>query len=316
MVTNSIAVSFWRPITESAHSILRRTRVPVKSRIGIAATSLSKVPFRPWHGIEIRGCGDLRHYSSTNNLSTETSSSSSTDDQSILLYRRDEARNVIPRSLFLFSTFNTSYWVWYVTDFVPAISAAELQVDASWGYAGLGIGLISNLVVGLYGTSLISTISYDPKHNNLLVSKHTLPLLRGSAKATRYKVGDLMIESSSNEKMEIFERGIENFQGHLSLKNVLAMNGRRFFNYSPLLLEIRQPSEVNMNPDLVTELLLLRGSNSFTISSKKIPAPQRKQKPRRKEGENEDMIQQLQESQKQLKWKKLRRSKRQGNGRR
>jgi len=305
--------SCWRPVTTSIHSMLRRARIPAKNRFGTAAISQSE-PFRRWLAIEIGGCGDNRFHNRQD--LRRHSSSSSTDDQLILLYRREESRNMIPRSLFLFSTFNTSYWVWYVTDFVPAISAAELQVDASWGYVGLGIGLVSNLVVGLYGTSLVSTISYDPKHNNLLVSKHTLPLLRGSAKAKKYKVGDLMIESSSNDKMKIFEHGIENFQGHLSLKSVLATSGRRYINYSPLLLEIRQPSEINTNPNLMTDLLLLQGNNSTTISSKRTTTPRRKKKIRSKEGNEEDEIQEQQEYQKQLKWKKQRRSKRQGNGRR
>ena len=243
MVTNSRC---WRSVTASIHLTLFRATTQKTSLVSFSQTQSQH----------------LRLHSSTSKHAKASSLSSSTrDDQAILLYERDESRNVIPRSLFLFSTINTGYWVWYVIDFVPAISAAELQVDASWGYVGLGIGMVSNFVVGLYGTSLVSKILYDAKANNLFVYKHTLPLLRSSAKPMTYNVGDLMIESSPKDKMMILDRGIENFQGHLSLKSVRS-SGR--FN-SPLLLEIRHAQEVSMNPSLLESILLLH-SNPVTIS--------------------------------------------------
>jgi hypothetical protein len=151
-------------------------------------------------------------------------------------------------------------------DFVPALSAADLQVDPSWGYAGLGIGLVSNFVVGLYGTSLVSSISYDPKGNCLLVSKHTLPFLRGSASSTTYSVGDLVVEASSSDKIRIIERGIERYQGHLSLKS-----SRNASWYPPLLLEVREPNEVNMNPNHLTEMILLVHSDPSNGFETKTP---------------------------------------------
>jgi hypothetical protein len=187
------------------------------------------------------------------------STSSTTPEDELILYQRDESRNKIPLSLFSFCSLNTTYWVWYNVDFVPALSDAHLQVDPSWGYAGLAIGLFAQGIVALYGISLVSSVTFNERNRKLRVCKHTLPLFRVSS-PTSYQIGDLTLDSSSSDTKNILTQGIQNFQGHLGV----SVRGSDF----PLLIEVREPREVNMNPQLLIEILLGQSRMSKKMRTK------------------------------------------------
>ena len=121
----------------------------------------------------------------TTMLNRRTNSSSSKFEQDderkwTLLYHRNTSRSTYPRALFGLSTFNFSYWTWYVADFTPSLNASAaheeialgqidpatlemMLIDPNMGYVGLGIGSMIWLGAFFYAKQLVSAI-WAPKH--------------------------------------------------------------------------------------------------------------------------------------------------------
>ncbi|KAG7346742.1 hypothetical protein IV203_005811 [Nitzschia inconspicua] len=183
---------------------------------------------------------------------------SESENEVIVLYKRDDNRNNLPRISFLASSFNFAYWIWYVFDFVPAVNSAPIQdlhVDPVYGFAGLGISILIQSAFTLYPTTLISKVAYQPTNNNVsrqqvLVWKHSLPFVQPSRNPTTFHLGDIFMDKTSSDTSKIlteYEGDIQKFQGHLGL-------GLKH-GYIPLLLEIRESHEV-CQPQMLLEVLL------------------------------------------------------------
>ena len=223
------------------------------------------------------------------------------DDDSVttLLYQRDSKRNLLPKSAFLVSSLNSIYWVWYVVDFVPALNASPIEnfhVDPIYGFGGLGLSILIQSAFTLYPLSLVSKISYRApptanhfssnssddrrtkkkknsialqKQQEILVWKHTLPLLQTSSKPLIFPVGGITMDKTSETTRTILEDlggNIGKFEGHLGLKKVSNKNMKNGDGSSssssivakfPLVVDIRNPSEVH-DSELMLHSLLSR----------------------------------------------------------
>ena len=173
------------------------------------------------------------------------------------------------------------YWVWYVTDFVPAVNASPIEsfhIDPIYGFGGLGLSLLIQTAFTLYPLSLVSKIAYrnsdsrsksdsgDGRGKNIssspqeiLVWKHTLPLLQPSSKPLVFPVGGISLDRTSENTRIILEDlggNIENFEGFLGLKKVSKETKESSLTaYFPLLVDIRKPSEVCDSESMIQVLL-------------------------------------------------------------
>jgi hypothetical protein len=207
---------------------------------------------------------------------------------------------MLPKSAFLVSSLNSIYWIWYVVDFVPALNASPIEnfhVDPIYGFGGLGLSILIQSAFTLYPLSLVSKIAYrapptanhfgsnssddrltkkQKKKNNtalqkqqeILVWKHTLPLLQTSSKPLIFPVGGITMDKTSETTRTILEDlggNIGKFEGHLGLKKVPNKNVKNddgsssssFVAKFPLVVDIRNPSEV-YDSELMLHSLLSR----------------------------------------------------------
>eukprot|EP00536_Pseudo-nitzschia_multiseries_P015724 jgi/Psemu1/218927/e_gw1.940.27.1 len=185
-----------------------------------------------------------------------------------MLYERDPSRNGLPRASFLVSSMNSMYWLWYVFDFIPAVNASpieDLHVDSIYGFGGLGLSILIQTVFTLYPLSLVSKIGYrtSPRvHRDILLWKHTLPLLRTSQKPLVIPVGGITMDKTSDDTRKILEElggDVGKFEGHLGLTRVSENenktdSGSITINF-PLLVDIRSPAEV-YNSEMMLQTLL------------------------------------------------------------
>ncbi len=214
------------------------------------------------------------------NTSDDANGNKKDDDNLTLLYQRDLERNALPRTSFLVSSLNSMYWIWYVIDFVPAVNASPIEsfhIDPVYGFGGLGLSLLIQTAFTLYPLSLVSKIAHrnsDSETNSdsgdgrgkiisspqeILVWKHTLPLLKPSSKPLVFPVGGISLDRTSENTRIILEDlggNIRNFEGFLGLKKVSKENKASSLTaYFPLLVDIRKPSEVCDSESMIQVLL-------------------------------------------------------------
>ena len=190
----------------------------------------------------------LRCQRFSSSLSTKEQVSTK-EENLVSLYQRNSERNKLPRTAFGFSLLNTTYWLWYSLDFIPAVNASpigDLHVNPSIGFGGVALGIFINLLTGIYPSSLISKLAFDTSTQQFFVWKHDLPLIRESGEPLVYSLGSLKIDPSSAETQELLEKS-SLYQGHLGV----SVGGKLF----PMLLEVREPSEL-LDPQLMLQALL------------------------------------------------------------
>jgi hypothetical protein len=140
-----------------------------------------------------------------------------------------------------------------VFDFVPAVNTStvqDLHIDPAYGFGGLGLSILIHSMFTLYPISLISKLGYKPTGREVLVWKHSLPLVRPSQKPLTIPLGGITMDKTSSDTKKILNEyggDITKYQGHLGLS---LENG-----YIPLLVEVREPTEVH-NSQLMFEVLL------------------------------------------------------------
>ncbi|CAJ1931916.1 unnamed protein product [Cylindrotheca closterium] len=196
----------------------------------------------------------LRFYSSTSAIGAPSSSndnSSNKDDDWALLYERDSERNKLPQAALAFSILNSSYWMWYTVDFIPTINNSpidDLYVNPMIGIGGVTLGLLINLVTGLYPFSLVSKLGYAPKDQQLHVWKHDLfPLIKQAKEPKIYSLGTLKFHTASNDTQDLLKDS-STYTGHLGLQ----ANDERL----PMLMEVREKGELK-DPQLLLQAMLL-----------------------------------------------------------
>jgi hypothetical protein len=182
--------------------------------------------------------------------------SANTDSNNIvLLYERSPERNGLPQAAFAASTINSTYWIWYAFDFVPAINnspVAELHIDPSFGLFGLGISMMLQSVFTLYPLHLVSKLEYDPSTQHVRLYRHSLPMVRPSkAPIPIIPLGGIGMDKASSDTTKILidlKGNVQKYEGHLGV----SVGGNNIF---PFLIEIRQPYEIP-NSQLFLEVLL------------------------------------------------------------
>ncbi len=221
---------------------------------------------------------------SSQDPSNETIDRKDEDDNVRLLYKRDEERNTLPKTSFLVSSVNSIYWVWYVVDFVPAINASPIEsfhVNPTYAYGGLGLSILIQSAFALYPLSLVSKIGYRAAistseksddgrgktksapsmgDDELLVWKHTLPLMRTSSEPLVFPMGSIGLDKTSENTRIILEDhggNFANFEGFLGLQKVAGKEPKSngIAANLPLLLDIRKPSEVRDSESMLHMLL-------------------------------------------------------------
>lgn len=195
----------------------------------------------------IKTSSSIRFYSST--FSKYAPSNNDDDDDFILLYHRDSERNKLPQAAFAFSILNSTYWLWYTLDFIPAVNASPLgvQVSPMIGVGGVAFGFLINFVTGLYPSTLVSKLGYAPKDRQVHVWKHNLfPFITASKEAKVYPLGTLRLSTSSEDTQSLLQDSF-NYSGHLGLQ---AKDERL-----PLLLEVRKRFELK-DPELLLQVML------------------------------------------------------------
>ena len=225
----------------------------------ISTRGLSPFRQRIRHQLALHAPRQFLSTTSTSASDSTRSSGETNEKNLVVLYERDESRNNLPRASFLVSSGNLLYWIWYVFDFVPAVNTstvADLHVDPAYGFGGLGLSVLIHSMFTLYPLSLISKLGYQPSSpsghqgGQVLVWKHTLPFVNASSAPITKPLGSITMDKASSDTSKIlndYKGDLRQYQGHLGIQ---VKDG-----YIPLLMEIRQPSEVH-DAQLLLEVLL------------------------------------------------------------
>jgi hypothetical protein len=226
--------------------------------LGVARSKKCAVEFEPSIAAlkpspSRRPCGALDH--NRRFFSSVQKDDSSSDGQNYqMLYQRNAERDKIPRAALGVSIFNTTYWSWYLLDFIPAVNNSpieDLHIDPAVGFLGVGLGLLMNTVTILYPMSIVARLEIStPARDKLRVFMHDVPLIRPSLKPIEYLLGDLSLDPSSSDTKKILNKlngDLKQYRGHLGV----AIKGKRI----PLLLEIREETEL-FKPQLLLQALI------------------------------------------------------------
>jgi hypothetical protein len=170
------------------------------------------------------------------------------------LYQRDGDRMMLPRAALGVSAFNTTYWLWYTLDFIPAVNASPIQdlhIDPKIGWGALALGVAINAITALYPSLLVSRLDYDPLRNQLRIYRHDFPLLSPSARSTNYSLGDVSMNAADSELKKIlgeYHGDWRKYKGHLALK--------RKDNFMPLLMEIQNGRQEVPNGEALLQAMM------------------------------------------------------------
>jgi hypothetical protein len=188
------------------------------------------------------------------------------EEESLLpLYQRDGDRMVLPRAAVGISTVNTTYWLWYALDFIPAVNATPMQhlhIDPKIGWGALALGVAINALTALYPAMLVERLDYDPLRNQLRVYRYGLPLLL-SPYSTNYPLGEISITPSDSELKKIlgeYQGDWTRYKGHLALQ--------RKGKHIPLLMEIQNGRQEVPNGEALLQAMLRPKALSSSSSRK------------------------------------------------
>jgi hypothetical protein len=211
-----------------------------------------------------------QYFSSSSDVKREANSAKDSESKKYrILYERNAERNTIPRAALGVSVFNTTYWTWYVWDFIPAVNASPIEtlhISPTIGLFGVALGVMINSVTLLYPMMIVSKVAFSPADGRLKVWKHDLPLIRPSSTYTEHKLGDIFIDSSSGDARKIvnaLDGDLTRFRGHLGISVI--------DKKLPLLLEIRDEAEVKA-PNLLFQTLM----NHHTLEREDTPKTTKK----------------------------------------
>jgi len=182
------------------------------------------------------------------------------------------------RSGIAFSSFQTAYWLYYNTVFVPTVNASpmeQLHIDPTLGVAGMVFAIAIQAVFFVYPTRLVSKLEYcaigggdDNKRRQqqddelLRIYTHTLPFVNPSDEpAAVLRVGQIRLDPSSTDTETILnDHGgdMAEFRGHVALGVSPDSPAKKIWSFLPYmsyLLDIRQPENVP-EPELLLQVLI------------------------------------------------------------
>lgn len=137
------------------------------------------------------------------------------------IYKANPSKANFPRGLLAFSTVHTSYWAWYVLDFMPTIQSTledPTTVDNTIGYFGLGLSVFMSIGSMMYPKSLVNEIAIDETNRILKVKTFTLPFVTPSS-PIEYEIGNLVIDSPNDVTKILTQYNglMSGFSGHMAL---------------------------------------------------------------------------------------------------
>lgn len=184
------------------------------------------------------------------------STNSNDNSNNIVVYQtsKQSDRRLLLRTGIGFSSFHTAYWIWYNTDFIPAVNAStmpELHIDPMLGVAGLVFGIAIQAVFFLYPRRLVSSMAYQPATQQVAIATHDIPWVRPAKKPKLYQLGQVWLDPASPDTSILLDRcdgNLQVFRGHLGLSSSST-------KWPPLLLDIRSVDNVP-EPELLLDLLL------------------------------------------------------------
>jgi hypothetical protein len=167
------------------------------------------------------------------------------DNSAIILFDRGPGRLRVMSMGFGFSSFNTMYWLWYSTCFVPAINASpitEISIDPMLPTIGIVFSVIIQSVFTLYPRFLISRLTWSPTTNDVSLYTHTvLPYVQADLNKP-FKVvpvGELQLDPTSKEAkqiVEVYGGDLRRFKGHAG---ITTKTGRQ---WPPFMLDFSGPA--------------------------------------------------------------------------
>jgi hypothetical protein len=244
------------------HHFVTTTRRPEGIRY---AACLKKLLFR---GMKVADATAAASYSPLRCFSTHPQKNEPEEPEIVLYQRKTNPSVTLMQSGFAFSSLHTAYWIWYTTDFIPVVNAAQMQdlhVDPAIGWAGIAFAATLNFVFYLYPKRLVHKLSLRPDSQKIIVYTHRPPLMRpniypiasfpvgkhkaersdsDSKKMTKY----LKLNPSSPEALVIVKEyggDVTRFRGNLKV-------GSRWPYYN---LNIQSAKDVP-EPELLMEALL------------------------------------------------------------
>jgi hypothetical protein len=191
---------------------------------------------------EEKKLGIISTTSSSANSNSNSNNNSKDDDENdaIILYDRGPGRLKTMRMGFGFSCFNTMYWLWYSTYFVPTVNAspiAEIAIDPMLPTIGIVTSVVLQSIFTLYPRYLISRLTWSPTTNNVSLYTHTvLPYVQADLNKPMkvVAVGELKLDAASKEAkqiVDVYGGDLHRFKGHVGLKT---KTGRQ---WPPFLLD-------------------------------------------------------------------------------
>ncbi|GAX09365.1 hypothetical protein FisN_6Lh264 [Fistulifera solaris] len=189
------------------------------------------------------------------------SSSSPRNDEEPLFERGNEQFALIRTGLG-FSSFHTAYWIWYTTDFVPAVNAAnipELYVDPMLGVTGTIFATGLQLIFFAWPKRLVSRLTFRPATEEqpaqFRIYTHTLlGVLPATKPAAIVPVASSMaslLNPSSPEAKEVladYADQLSSYRGYLPIRHPK-------ISWPPLMLDFRDSSNIP-HPDRLLQALL------------------------------------------------------------
>ncbi|GAX22017.1 hypothetical protein FisN_6Hh264 [Fistulifera solaris] len=190
------------------------------------------------------------------------SSSPRKDEEELLLFERGNEQFTLIRTGLGFSSFHTAYWIWYTTDFVPAVNAAnipELYVDPMLGVTGTIFAAGLQVIFFAWPKRLVSRLTFraarEEQPAQFRIYTHALlgvlPATRPTAVVPVTNNTTSLMNPSSPEAKEVladYADQLSSYRGYLPIRHPK-------ISWPPLMLDFRDSSNIP-HPDRLLQALL------------------------------------------------------------
>lgn len=216
--------------------------------LGSAHGRVSYGSVRCWSSTTTNSTPTATPNNDSSNKKSSVSSSNTTTD--VLLYERSTDNYALMRSGLGFSSFHTAYWLWYNTEFIPAVNASpieDLHIDPTLGMAGFFFALAIQAIFTIYPKRCISKLELRD-NRELIIYTHSLPWIRPATQGKIVPLGEVMLDPHSKDLQEVLtecDADLRRFRGTLGM-------GKR---WPPYILDIRDDRNVPQPDELLCALL-------------------------------------------------------------
>jgi hypothetical protein len=206
-------------------------------------------------------CRTPQSFSTTSENKSDTG-----EEKEIVLFQRSTGKNThvtIMRSGFAVACFNTAYWLWYTTEFLPTINASEhefMHTDPTLGVVGLMLAGVIQAIFVMYPRRMVSTLCWKPESQTVVAYAHTLPWIMPSSRpSVSFPVGSALVTAGGSKRKTLLDPTsddaqtlIEKYDGDLTAYRGYLPIG---YSWPPYVLQIIAEDNVR-EPALLLEALL------------------------------------------------------------